>query len=416
MNNYGNGISVSALNRYIKEMMERDDFLLSVAVSGEISNFKRNVSGHLYFSLKDEGATVSAVMFRSAASRLTFIPRDGMKVTLWGRVSLYEKTGQYQVYAEHMVASGEGDLARAYEALKRKLEGEGLFSEQRKKPLPAMPHRIGIVTSPTGAAIRDMLNVTGRRYPLADIVIYPAAVQGAEAPAQLRAGIETFNALGNVDVIIIGRGGGSIEDLWAFNDEALTRAVAASAIPVVSAVGHETDFTLCDFAADRRAPTPSAAAEIVVPDVSELMRGVENTDRRLRRSVSAKLAAKTENVANLERILLLNSPTSKLERSRLRVDNLSARLDGLAMSTLRDAKSELGQISAKLGGMNPLAVLSRGYGAVENSEGRFISSVSSLEVGQNINIVMSDGSVSADVVKISRSAAKRRGSERKVAK
>ncbi|MBO5845069.1 MAG: exodeoxyribonuclease VII large subunit [Clostridia bacterium] len=416
MNNYSNGISVSALNRYIKEMMERDDFLLSVAVSGEISNFKRNVSGHLYFSLKDEGATVSAVMFRGAASRLTFIPRDGMKVTLWGRVSLYEKTGQYQVYAEHMVASGEGDLARAFEALKRKLEGEGLFSEQRKKPLPAMPRRIGIVTSPTGAAIRDMLNVTGRRYPLADIVIYPAAVQGAEAPAQLRAGIETFNALGSVDVIIIGRGGGSIEDLWAFNDEALARSVAASAIPVVSAVGHETDFTLCDFASDRRAPTPSAAAEIVVPDVSELMRGIENTDRRLRRSVSAGISAKTENVANLERILLLNSPASKLERSRLRVDNLRARLDSLATSTLRDAKSELGQISAKLGGMNPLAVLSRGYGAVENSEGRFLSSVSSLEVGQNINIVMSDGSVSADVVKISRSSAKRRVSERKVAK
>lgn len=416
MNNYGNGISVSALNGYIKGMMERDDFLAAVAVCGEISNFKRNVSGHLYFSLKDEGAAVSAVMFRSAASRLTFIPRDGMKVTIWGRVSLYEKTGQYQVYAEHMVASGEGDLARAFEALKRKLEGEGLFSENRKKPLPAMPKRIGIVTSPTGAAIRDMLNVTGRRYPLADIVIFPAAVQGVEAPAQLRTGIEIFNAMCSVDVIIIGRGGGSIEDLWAFNDEALVRAVAASEIPVVSAVGHETDFTLCDFAADRRAPTPSAAAEIVVPDVAALKGGISYAEKRLLRSVTAKISGETENVANLERILTLNSPASKLERSRLRVDNLTARLDNSATTALREAKSALAQISARLGGMNPLAVLSRGYSAVENDEGKFVGSISQLEVGQNINIVMSDGSVSADVVKISKASAKRRGSERKVAK
>ena len=416
VNSYDNGISVSALNGYIKGMMDRDDFLASVAVCGEISNFKRNISGHLYFSLKDEGAAVSAVMFRGAASRLTFIPRDGMKVTLYGRVSLYEKTGQYQVYAEHMVASGEGDLARMFEALKRKLEGEGLFCADRKKPLPAMPKRIGIVTSPTGAAIRDMLNVTGRRYPLADIVIFPAAVQGAEAPAQLRAGIEIFNAMNNVDVIIIGRGGGSIEDLWAFNDEALARAVAASRIPVVSAVGHETDFTLCDFVADRRAPTPSAAAELVVPDVAAIIGGVAYTEKRLLRAVTAKVGREMEDLANIERILTLNSPASKLERARLRVDNLSSRVNNSATAALRDARAGLSEVTAKLEGTNPLAVLSRGYSAVENDEGKFVGSVSQLEVGQNINVVMSDGSVIADVVKISKGSAKRRAGERKIAK
>ena len=303
-----------------------------------------------------------------------------------------------------------------FEALKRKLEGEGLFSEDRKKPLPTMPKRIGIVTSPTGAAIRDMLNVTGRRYPLADIVIFPAAVQGAEAPAQLRTGIEMFNAMDSVDVIIIGRGGGSIEDLWAFNDEALARAVAASRIPVVSAVGHETDFTLCDFVADRRAPTPSAAAELVVPDVAAIIGGVAYTEKRLLRAVTAKVGREMEDLANIERILTLNSPASKLERARLRVDNLSSRVNNSATAALRDARAGLSEVTAKLEGTNPLAVLSRGYSAVENDEGKFVGSVSQLEVGQNINVVMSDGSVIADVVKISKGSAKRRAGERKIAK
>ncbi len=415
MNIYDNGISVSALNGYIKGMLERDDFLASVAVCGEISNFKRNISGHLYFSLKDEGAAVSAVMFRSAASRLSFVPRDGMKVTVYGRVSLYEKTGQYQVYAENMTAVGEGDLARAYEALKRKLEGEGLFSEERNKPLPVMPKRIGIVTSPTGAAIRDMLNVTGRRYPLADIVIFPSAVQGAEAPAQLCTGIGYFNAMSNVDVIIIGRGGGSLEDLWAFNDEALVRAVAASDIPIISAVGHETDFTLCDFAADRRAPTPSAAAEIAVPDISAIKGGVAYSERRLLRSVTAKLSKEIESIANIERVIILNSPASKLERSRLKLDNLSARIGSSAEGALRDAKAELSEISAKLSGLNPLSVLSRGYSAVENADGHVVASVSQVGVGQSVSIIMFDGSLRAEVTEISKKSGRARGKERKVA-
>lgn len=397
MDAYDGGISVSALNGYIKSMMERDDFLSSVAIYGEISNFKRNISGHLYFSLKDEGAAVSAVMFKSAASRLSFMPSDGMKVRIYGRVSLYEKTGQYQVYVETMRADGVGELARAYEALKRKLEAEGLFASERKKPLPSMPKRIGIVTSPTGAAIRDMINVTGRRYPLADIVIFPAAVQGADAPLELRTGIEYFNAMMNVDVIIIGRGGGSIEDLWGFNDEALVRAVAASRIPVISAVGHETDFTLCDFAADRRAPTPSAAAEIAVPDVAAIGEYLVRVRARIDTAVGTGINKRREDVFNFEKIVLLNSPIEKLKRSRLKMENYSTRIDASIQRRLSVSKREIGELSAKLYGMNPLSVLSRGFGAIENAEGKIISSAASLSVGENVKIIMSDGSVSASV-------------------
>ncbi len=400
MDAYEGGISVSALNGYIKSMMERDDFLSSVAIYGEISNFKRNISGHLYFSLKDEGAAVSAVMFKSAASRLGFIPSDGMKVRVYGRVSLYEKTGQYQVYVETMRADGVGELARAYEALKRRLEAEGIFAPEKKKPLPSMPKRIGIVTSPTGAAVRDMINVTGRRYPLADIVIFPSAVQGADAPLELRTGIEYFNVMMNVDVIIIGRGGGSIEDLWAFNDEALVRAVAASAIPVISAVGHETDFTLCDFAADRRAPTPSAAAEIAVPDVAAISEYLIRAKSRIDTGVGTVINKKREDVFNLERIVLLNSPVEKLKSSRLKMENYSTKLNASMQKRISYSKREIGELSAKLYGMNPLAVLSRGFGAIENGEGKIISSASRLRVGENVKIIMSDGSVNASVTGI----------------
>ena len=402
MNSFENSISVSAVNGYIKEMLERDDVLSAIAISGEISNFKRNSSGHLYFSLKDEGATISAVMFRGDASRLAFMPCDGMKVVVYGRISLYEKSGQYQVYIRTMISDGAGELARAYEALKRKLEAEGLFAPERKKKLPKLPRRIGIVTSPTGAAIRDMINVTGRRYPMADLVIFPAAVQGAEAPPQLRAGIEYFNATGSVDVIIIGRGGGSIEDLWAFNDEALARAVAASEIPVISAVGHETDFTLCDFVADCRAPTPSAAAEIAVPDARAICAYTEQTEDRMTRAMLAKLTRCNEDVLNMEKIIALNSPSAILERHALALKNLGVRIDGAMRTRLTVSGSALAEISAKLSGLNPLGVISRGYSAVKSEGGRVIGSVDALTLGERINIVMSDGVASATVDGISK--------------
>ena len=401
MNIYGESVSVSALNGYIKQMMERDDFLSGVAIRGEISNFKRNISGHLYFSLKDDGAAVSAVMFRSAASRLTFLPSDGMQVTIYGRVSVYEKTGQYQIYAETMVADGIGELARAYEAIKRRLEAEGLFAEERKKPLPKLPRRVGIITSPTGAAIRDMLNVTGRRYPLADILIFPAAVQGAEAPLQLTSGIGYFNAEKNVNVIIIGRGGGSIEDLWAFNDEGLVRAVAASEIPVISAVGHETDFTLCDFAADKRAPTPSAAAELAVPDKVTLQNYLSTREERITRRITSVVNRRTEDILNLEKIITRNSPVQKLENSRREIVYLGARIENSAKKRLSNSSARVAELAAKLTGMNPMAVLARGYGAIESGEGRIVNSASRLGVGENIGIIMSDGRVSATVTDIS---------------
>ena len=265
-------ITVSALNQYVKTLLDANDILFDLALRGEIANFVQNArSGHCYFSLRDASASVKAVMFRGNASKLAFTPENGMKVIVRARVSLYEKDGAFQIYIEEMQPDGVGALQVAYEQLKAKLEKEGLFDPARKRPIPRYPGRVGVITSPTGAAVRDILNVLGRRFPLAQIVFVPVLVQGEGAPPQLVKAVETFNERRAADVLIIGRGGGSIEELWAFNDERVARAVAASTIPVISAVGHETDFTICDFAADLRAPTPSAAAELAVPDTRNLL-------------------------------------------------------------------------------------------------------------------------------------------------
>jgi exodeoxyribonuclease VII large subunit len=324
-----------------------------------------------------------------------------MNVTVYGRVSLYEKSGQYQIYAEVMMADGIGELAIAFERLKQKLDAEGLFSQDRKKPLPKMPRRVGIITSPTGAAVRDMINVSGRRYPLADVLLFPAAVQGVEAPSQLTMGIEYFNAMESVDVIIIGRGGGSIEDLWAFNDEGLVRAIAASRIPVISAVGHETDFTLCDFVADRRAPTPSAAAELAVPDISVIENYLVNAKRRIDKVADIKLSQSRETVSRLEKIISLNSPASKLDNSKMSLLHLATRLENAVSVKISDSASALGELSAKLSGMNPLSVLSRGYGMVESERGDVLSSVKQVNATQKVRVRMSDGSIGAVVTDIS---------------
>lgn len=396
MNNLNNCIGVSELNGYIKMMMDRDDFLSSITLRGEISNFKRNASGHFYFSLKDDNAAISAVMFRSAAANISFLPSDGMKVVVYGRVSVFEKSGQYQIYVQTMIADGIGELARAYEALKRKLEAEGLFAPERKKPLPALPRRVGIVTSPTGAAIRDMLSVSKRRYPLSDVVIFPAAVQGGEAPALLRMGVDYFNATQSVDVIIIGRGGGSIEDLWAFNDEALTRAVAASDIPIISAVGHETDFVLCDFAADLRAPTPSAAAELAFPDKYSLISRLEKTEQKYTSVMLSRIENMRKETDALDKLISLNSPIKRLENSKLELMGLEVKIASLVDKIYAKKKSELSEISARLDSTNPLSVLSRGYGAVECG-GRIVSSTKDIGVGDRIGIMMADGKISATV-------------------
>ncbi|MBQ8005621.1 MAG: exodeoxyribonuclease VII large subunit, partial [Clostridia bacterium] len=274
-------ISVSQLNELSRAILEGNELLGDIFVKGEISNFKRYSSGHLYFSLKDENASVAGVMWRSFAADLPFEPKDGLKVIAHGRVTIYEATGRYQMIVDNIQPDGIGSLYYAYEQLKNKLEGEGLFDAGHKKPLPKFPRRVGIITSPTGAAIRDMTRIIGRRFPIAEMLLYPSLVQGSGAALQLISGIEYFNRTKSADVIIIGRGGGSIEDLWEFNNEALARAVFASEIPVISAVGHESDFTICDFVADVRASTPSAAAELAVPEWAELYERLENAKQRL---------------------------------------------------------------------------------------------------------------------------------------
>ena len=284
-------LSVSQLNRYIKMNFDADENLANIFISGEISNFTNHYrTGHLYFTLKDDSAAVRAVMFNSSAKRLKFMPEDGMKVIARGRVSVYEASGQYQLYVDDMQPDGVGALNLAYEQLKEKLQKEGLFSELHKKPLPPYPEKVGVITSPTGAAVRDIINVLGRRFPYAEIVFCPVLVQGDGAHLQLTDAVNLFNSERAADVIIIGRGGGSIEDLWEFNDEGLARAVYNSEIPVISAVGHETDFTICDFVADMRAPTPSAAAELAVPDANELQYALSALKNRMFLNVSSGIA------------------------------------------------------------------------------------------------------------------------------
>jgi len=395
-------LSVTELNGYIRSLMEQDEVLGSVTLRGEISNMKRHSTGHLYFSLKDDGAAIAAVMFRGAAQGLSFLPKDGMKVKVFGRVSVYEKSGQYQIYVQTMLDDGMGDLYRAYEALRLKLTEEGLFDLEKKKKLPAMPRRIGIITSPTGAAVRDMLQVSGRRNPLVDILIFPALVQGNEAPPSLCAGLAYFNAERNVDLIIIGRGGGSIEDLWAFNDERVVRAVAASEIPVISAVGHETDITLCDFAADRRAPTPSAAAELAVRDMGDAKAYLLRTEERLFGAVRTAQNHKSAKLAYLQKHIQLASPMSRLEQNTLHVMHLQERVESATQRKYEKGKQALGALSARLCALNPLSVLGRGYSMTENENGGVIGSVTKLQAGQKIRLRMRDGRAYATVEDVER--------------
>ena len=391
-------LTVTDVNRYIKSLLTADEVLSAVTIRGEISNFKAHGSGHLYFTLKDEGAEIAAVMFRGDASRMRFRPDNGMRVVVYGSVDVYEKSGRYQVYVRTMQADGVGAMMMAYERLKQRLAAEGLFDEARKKPLPPFPECVGVITAPTGAAIRDILNITGRRYPGAKILLYPSLVQGADAPASLCAGLATLNAMNACDVIILGRGGGSLEDLWAFNDESLARAVAASRIPVISAVGHETDFTLCDFVADRRAPTPSAAAELAVPDRHALLEKLAQIRGGLESSALARVQRERRRLLEKHQTLQYLSPEGRLQRMRQQVQNQGERMERSARQRLERERLRLGGVLERLNALNPLAVLERGYGALRNEEGRMISSVGELTEGQRISILLRDGHAEARIL------------------
>ena len=390
-------LSVSQLNDYLKMLMDGDRVLSNLCVRGEISNFKYYASsGHLYFTLKDAEGQLKAVMFRTYAQRLAFRPEDGLKVIAHGRVSVYPQSGQYQLYVDDLQPDGAGALALRYEQLRRKLEAEGLFDEARKKPLPPMPMRIGVITSPSGAAVHDIRNILARRFPCAEMILFPSAVQGAEAPEQLRLGIAFFGMTDLCDVIIIGRGGGSAEDLWAFNDEGLARAIAACPIPVISAVGHESDFTICDFVADRRAPTPSAAAELAVPDRLELAAGLGMTYARMTNLVSARIAQEKRFLRQVAESTYFRRPERIFDHFRQRLLQSEARLEDMTSKSLDSCRHRLATVSAKLEAMSPLSVLSRGYAAVAK-DGETVTRAKDVRDGDRLDIRFADGSVRAVV-------------------
>ena len=390
-------LSVTQLNEYLKMVIEGDRVLSNVFVRGEISNFKLYSSGHAYFTLKDDAGQLKAVMFRSYFSRMAFIPEDGMRVIAHGRVSVYETNGQYQLYVDDLQPDGAGSLAMRFEQLKRKLAAEGLFDESRKRPLPPMPRRIGVITSPSGAAVHDIINVLGRRFPAAEMILYPSEVQGAQAPAQLISGVEFFSVTGLVDVIILGRGGGSAEDLWAFNDEYLARAVASCSVPVISAVGHESDFTICDFVADRRAPTPSAAAEIAVPDMSEILRGLSSLKSGLQVSMQKLIAQERRVFTQLTQSRVFTHPEQMLDDFCMRLDEREMNLNRALEQTLKYKEQSVASLAGKLQALNPFSILLRGYATVSH-DGEAITSVKQINENDTLDIRMADGSVRATVL------------------
>ena len=389
--------SITQLNEYVRMLLDGNAVLSDIWIKGEISNFTNHRTGHMYFSVKDAGATVRVVMFKAHAARLRFEPRDGMKVLLHGRVSAYVPGGQYQFYADCMEADGLGSLYLAFEQCKARLEAEGLFDPARKKPIPRMPKRVGIITSPTGAAIRDIINVTGRRYPQGELLIFPSLVQGEQAPAYLAGGIRYFNRARNVDVIIIGRGGGSIEDLWAFNDERLAREIAACEIPVISAVGHETDFTICDFVADLRAPTPSAAAELVFPDRLALKAELDARLARIGALTQSGVQARRRQLQTLAASRALRSPAMVLAEKQMRIDELWVRLQNASGQMLARKQQALGASVGKLEALSPLAVLQRGYAVAADERGEVATSADAFAPGQPITVRFADGAVHATV-------------------
>ncbi len=385
-------ITVKQLNLFVKSLIEGDVRLSDISVTGEISNFKNHfASGHLYFTLKDNDASIRCVMFRGFASRVKFNIEDGLKVVLRGKVSLYEKDGQYQFYAEEMHAVGLGDISLQFEQIKDRLSKEGLFDEQNKRPIPKFPKRIAVITSDTGAAVQDIINIITRRWPLCEIMLCPVAVQGENAVPEMLNALQKVYSLSNCDTIIIGRGGGSIEDLWAFNSEVLARKIYESPIPVISAVGHETDFTICDFVADLRAPTPSAAAELAVPDKNDISLKLLNYNSILKSLLENRYNLQKSKVDILTSNVFLKKPIeSIIERRIEQVDILCEKLISAYKSVLDKNKSKLQQKIASLDALSPLKVLARGF-SVAQIDGKVVNSVACAEIGDEISLRVTDG-------------------------
>lgn len=390
-------LSVSQLNRYIKSLIDGDIHLKSVFVSGEISNFTNHYrTGHWYMSIKDGESSIKAVMFRMSNMRLRFEPENGMKVIIRGRVSVFERDGQYQLYIDDMQPEGAGELAVAFEQLKAKLTAKGIFDPDIKKEIPSLPERVGVVTSDTGAAVHDIINIITRRFPIAELVIAPVQVQGAQAAEQIAAAIDRFNLLKGADVLIVGRGGGSAEDLWAFNEEAVAMAIYRSEIPVISAVGHETDFTISDFAADLRAPTPSAAAELAVPDIKDHISLVSACFSLCKEAVERGVADRQTELDIIAKRLEYLNPEAVINSQMQTVDVISQRIADKINEIYNLKSSGFYSLVQKLEALNPMKVMGRGYSIVYK-DGKPVSSVKSLETGDSINIRFSDGEVSAAV-------------------
>lgn len=384
-------LSVSELNARIKGLIESDPVLGSVYVRGELSNYKVYPSGHHYFTLKDAESSLRCVMFRSAASKLRFRPESGMRVTAWGRVAVYPRDGAYQLYCEGLMPEGAGDLQVAYEQLKAKLADEGLFDPSHKKPIPRYPERIAVITSSAGAAVHDIIRVLRKRWPVAKVVLLPVRVQGVEAPPEIAGALRYANKYRVADVIITGRGGGSIEDLWAFNDERVARAIYASELPVISAVGHEPDVTIADFVADLRAATPSNAAELVAPDMSELRDALRSAAARLDQAVDRSLSQRRAALTELSSRRVMQSPTGFIDQRRLELDSIRLRLDAAATGRLNRERQEFARLAAKLDALSPLKVLGRGYSIALDAEGRAVREAAQLKAGDKLDLRLSRG-------------------------
>jgi len=391
-------LTVGQITTYIKETLELSPVLQDVWVMGEVSNLSRPPSGHVYFTLKDESANLNCVMWKSVADRAGRLLQTGNAVMAHGRVSVYEPRGTYQLYADALLSAGAGRLYQEFEALKERLRDEGLFDTARKRPLPAFPRRIGVVTSASGAAFRDILNVLGRRYPLAKVILSPTLVQGTEAPSQIIAALQALNERTDVDVIIVARGGGSMEELWAFNDENVARAIYASRVPVVSGVGHETDYTIADFVADVRAPTPSAAAELVVPDREELWGAVLSWRVHLAQLMEDRLESLSQSLQHQRQVLRHYSPQARIDTQRQQVDTWVHRLAMVLQGTLALQRSHLNGLFARLATLDPQATLDRGYAIVlDRPSGQVIHSVEQVSTGHGLDIRVSDGHFGASV-------------------